>query len=53
MEIEHTIDCPSCGGKAGLVILPPEEQLVAPGTVVTYRCPDCGERTDVVAEEAE
>jgi|FLYL01.1.fsa_nt_gi DNA-directed RNA polymerase subunit RPC12/RpoP len=50
MEIEQTIDCPSCGGKAGLVTLPPGDQLVAPGTVLTYRCPDCGERIDVVEE---
>lgn len=52
MEAPETITCVECGAAAGrLTYLPPEGELL-PGDVVTYLCPDCGQRFDIVLEEA-
>ena len=52
MEAPDTITCVDCGGTAGrLSYLPPEGELL-PGDVVTYLCPDCGQRFDIVLEDS-
>ncbi len=51
MQPPSTITCVDCGGVAGLISFLPEDGEVEPGYVVTYRCADCMERFDIVAEE--
>jgi DNA-directed RNA polymerase subunit RPC12/RpoP len=51
MQIPTAIDCPDCGGKASLLSFLPEDEEVAPGTPIAYRCADCLERFDVVVGE--
>jgi len=46
-----TITCVDCGGVAGLISFLPEDGEVEPGTILTYRCADCLERFDIVAED--
>jgi len=53
MEAPDTITCVECGGAAGrLTHLPPEDALL-PGDIVTYVCPECGQRFDIVLEDDE
>lgn len=53
MEVPQTITCVECGAPAALLThLPPEGEL-EPGEVVTYVCPDCGQRLDVILEADE
>jgi DNA-directed RNA polymerase subunit RPC12/RpoP len=51
MQVPPAIDCPDCGGKASLLSFLPEDEDVAPGTPIAYRCADCLERFDVVMGE--
>jgi Zn finger protein HypA/HybF involved in hydrogenase expression len=51
MDAPETITCVECGAAAGrLTHLPPEGELL-PGDVVTYICPECGHRHDIVLED--
>ncbi len=45
---DETITCPDCGGTCGLLSHAPPDDPFVPGDVVAYRCPDCGDRWDVV-----
>ena len=47
MEVAATIRCVDCLGTARLLSHPPHEGW-EPGDIVAYRCPDCGERFDLV-----
>ncbi len=50
MPIAERIDCMECTGIAVLVQLPgPDDEILA-GDILTYRCGDCGQRWDVVAD---
>jgi hypothetical protein len=40
-----------CDGIAVLQQLPDEEEVIEAGDVLVYRCPDCGQRWDVVVDE--
>jgi hypothetical protein len=40
-----------CGGDAVLVQPPGQDELLEAGDVLVYRCPDCGQRWDVVLDE--
>ena len=44
-----TFTCIDCGGATRILSYTPHEGW-EPGDVVAYRCPDCGERFDVVLE---
>lgn len=51
MPIAERISCMECGGDAFLLQPPGEDDVLAAGDVLAYRCPDCGERWDVVVDE--
>jgi len=51
MNLMLTITCPDCGGTAGLVQPPAPDDELEPGDVLTYRCPDCLDRWDIVVTE--
>lgn len=53
MPIAERIACMECGGVAVLVQLPTEEDVIEPGDVLVYRCPECYQRWDVVVDEAD
>lgn len=46
-----TITCVDCGGTAHLIAEPTEDEELAPGAALPYRCSDCMERFDLVWEE--
>lgn len=48
MEIDETITCIDCGGRAHRMSYPPNERDWEPGDVVAYRCADCLDRWDIV-----
>ncbi len=50
MPISLRIDCMECGGIAVLQQLPGEDEILEPGAVLVYRCPDCYQRWDVVVD---
>jgi hypothetical protein len=45
----EAISCVDCGGVARLIGYLPED--LEPGYPITYRCPECLERFDIVWEE--
>ena len=45
-----TIICPDCGATAQLTGFLPSDEEPQPGDVVTYRCPACLERLDIIIE---
>ena len=48
-QAPETITCVECGATAHLIsFLPPEDEQLAPGTPLAYRCADCLDRFDVV-----
>ncbi len=49
VEAPPGFTCVDCGGRTRLLSYRPEDGW-EPGDVVAYRCPDCGERFDVVLE---
>ena len=51
VPIAVQISCMECGGTAVLRQLPSEDDVVEAGDVLTYRCPDCGQRWDVVVDD--
>lgn len=51
MDPLRTIACMECGGVAHLLTRLDPEDPVLPGDVLAYRCPDCLERFDVVADD--
>jgi hypothetical protein len=51
VPISHQIDCMECGGIAVLQQPPAEDEILEPGDVLVYRCPDCAQRWDVVVDE--
>ncbi len=52
MNDDHSwITCPECGARAGLLSPPPPGTDIPPGTVLSYRCPDCMERFDFVFDD--
>jgi len=53
MAIAERIDCMECGGDAFLVLPPGDDEQLEEGDVVVYRCRDCGQRWDVVVDEAD
>jgi hypothetical protein len=53
VPIAERIACMECGGVAVLVQPLTEEDVVEPGDIVVYRCPDCYQRWDVVVDEAD
>jgi hypothetical protein len=40
-----------CEGEAVLVQIPGDDEILEPGDVLVYRCPECGQRWDVVVDE--
>jgi hypothetical protein len=48
MEVEPTIVCVDCGGRAHLLSHPREDGTWWPGDIVSYRCQDCLDRWDLV-----
>jgi hypothetical protein len=42
-----------CGETAVLIQLPDEDELIEAGDVLVYRCPDCGQRWDVIVDDAD
>ena len=53
MAIAVRIDCMECTGDAFLQQPPAEDDVIEPGDVMVYRCRDCGQRWDVVVDEAD
>lgn len=53
MRPVETINCVDCGGTCHLLSFLPEDEDLEPGTVLSYRCADCGERFDMVWEPEE
>jgi uncharacterized Zn finger protein len=51
VPITEHIACMECGGQAVLVHLPDDDEIVEAGDVLMYRCPDCGQRWDVVVDD--
>jgi hypothetical protein len=51
VPIAVQIACMECGGTAVLQQLPADDEIIEAGDVLTYRCPDCYQRWDVVVEE--
>jgi hypothetical protein len=47
VQPDPTFTCIDCGGATRVLSHEPHEGW-EPGDVVAYRCPDCGERFDVV-----
>lgn len=47
MQPDPGFTCVDCGGQTRKLSYDPEDGW-EPGDVVAYRCPDCGERFDVV-----
>lgn len=52
MQPDETYTCVDCGGATRILSYEPHEGW-AVGDVVAYRCPDCGERFDVVLGDVE
>jgi hypothetical protein len=50
MEVDEIITCVDCGGRAHLLIEPPEGGW-RPGDLLVYRCEDCLDRWDVVVPD--
>jgi hypothetical protein len=40
-----------CGGVAVLLQVPADDDVVEAGDILIYRCPECGQRWDVVVDE--
>ena len=53
MPIAERISCMECEGIAVLVQLPDPDEMLEPGDVLVYRCPECYQRWDVVVDEAD
>lgn len=53
MEVPETITCVECGAEANRLTHLPEEEGFVSGDVVAFICPECGQRLDLVLEEAE
>jgi uncharacterized Zn finger protein len=51
VAIAERIACMECGGAAVLQQVPGEDEILEAGDVLVYRCPDCGQRWDVVVDE--
>jgi hypothetical protein len=51
VEVDQVITCIDCGGRAHLLSHPPEVGGWQPGDLLTYRCEDCADRWDLVAED--
>jgi hypothetical protein len=51
MRAPSTITCVDCGGTCHLLSYEPPDEGWEPGDAAAYRCPDCGERFDIVLEE--
>ena len=51
MAISERIACMECGEMAVLVQLPAADEMIEAGDVLVYRCPDCGQRWDVVVDD--
>ena len=51
VPISEQISCMECGGTAVLLQLPADDEMIEAGDVLMYRCPDCGQRWDVVVDE--
>jgi hypothetical protein len=50
VEVDRVITCIDCGGRAHLLSYPPTERDWRPGDLLTYRCEDCLDRWDLVAQ---
>lgn len=53
MTPPETIQCVECGGTCHLLSFLPEDEPPEPGTVLSYRCGECGDRFDLVWEPEE
>jgi uncharacterized Zn finger protein len=51
VPIAERIACMECGGVAVLLQLPADDEIVEAGDTLVYRCPECGQRWDVVIDE--
>lgn len=49
-SLDDTIVCVDCGGRARLMRTWPPDYPPVAGDIVTYQCPDCGERLDIVLD---
>lgn len=49
-SLDDTIVCVDCGGTARLMRTWPSDDPPQEGDIVTYQCPDCGERLDIVLD---
>ena len=51
VPIAEQIACMECGETAVLVQAPTADEVIEPGDVLVYRCPECLQRWDVVVDE--
>ena len=51
MPIAERIACMECEGTAVLQQAISEDDVIEPGDVLVYRCPECYQRWDVVVDE--
>lgn len=51
MPIAERIACMECDGIAVLQQAITDDDVIEPGDVLVYRCPDCYQRWDVVVDE--
>ena len=53
VHVPAEIVCVDCGGRCGLLSYQEPDWGFQPGDVVAYRCADCGDRWDLIVEDAE
>jgi len=53
VDVDQVITCVECGGRAHLLTTWPDDDPPQPGDVLSYRCADCNDRSDVVVPEHE
>ena len=51
--LPETITCVDCGGTAHLLTTFPPDDPPVPGDPIAYRCAECGDRWDLVVDDAD